>query len=96
MSRLAKVDDKSTLSISLSYLLQIIGVSALAVWGYAHTTERIDFNLRETQNLRANQNKYIFPDIRVLEEQVIQLEKEVIILKTQLEIYKKKNNENTK
>lgn len=96
MSLIAKVDDKSSLNISLSYLLQIIGVSALAVWGYAHTTERIDFNLRETQNLRANQNKYIFPDIRVLEEQVIKLEKEVIILKTELEAYKRTNNENNK
>jgi hypothetical protein len=94
MSRIAKVDDKSTLSISLSYLLQIIGVISVAVWGYAHTSERISFNLRETQNLRANQNKYIFPDIRVLEEQVIKLEKEVIILRTELEAYKKQNANN--
>ena len=91
MSRIAKVDDKSTLSISLSYLLQIIGVISVAVWSYAHTSERISFNLRETQNLRANQNKYIFPDIRILEEQVIKLEKEVIILRTELEAYKKQN-----
>jgi len=94
MNELAKVDDKSTLNISLSYLLQIISVIALAVWGYAYTTEKIDFNEREIQNLRANQNKYIFPDIRVLEEQVIQLEKEVIILKTELEVYKKQNGNN--
>ena len=89
MSELAKVDDKSTLNISLSYLLQIIGAIALAVWGYANISEKIDFNDREIQNLRANQNKYIFPDIRVLEEQVIELDKEVIILKTELEAYKK-------
>ena len=94
MSRIAKVDDKSSLNISLSYLLQIIGVIAVAVWGYAYTTEKIDFNEREIQNLRANQNKYIFPDIRVLEEQVIQLEKDVIILRTELEAYKKQNANN--
>jgi len=94
MSELAKVDDKSSLNISLSYLLQIIGAIAVAVWGYAHTTEKIDFNEREIQNLRANQNKYIFPDIRVLEEQVIQLEKDVIILRTELEAYKKQNANN--
>lgn len=94
MSRIAKVDDKSSLNISLSYLLQIIGVIAVAVWGYAYTTEKIDFNEREIQNLRANQNKYIFPDIRTLEEQVIKLEKEVIILKTELEAYKKQNANN--
>ena len=94
MSRIAKVDDKSSLNISLSYLLQIVGVIAVAVWGYAYTTEKIDFNEREIQNLRANQNKYIFPDIRTLEEQVIKLEKEVIILKTELEAYKKQNANN--
>ncbi len=94
MSVLAKVDDKSSLNISLSYLLQIIGVIAVAVWGYAYTTEKIDFNEREIQNLRANQNKYIFPDIRTLEEQVIQLEKDVIILRTELEAYKKQNANN--
>jgi outer membrane murein-binding lipoprotein Lpp len=94
VSRIAKVDDKSSLNISLSYLLQIIGVIAVAVWGYAYTTEKIDFNEREIQNLRANQNKYIFPDIRTLEEQVIQLEKDVIILKTELEAYKKQNANN--
>ena len=91
MSELAKVDDKSTLNISLSYLLQIIGAIALAVWGYANISEKIDFNDREIQNLRANQNKYIFPDIRVLEEQVIQLEKEVLILQTELDLHKKED-----
>ena len=89
MSELAKVDDKSTLNISLSYLLQIIGAIALAVWGYANISEKIDYNDREIQNLRANQNKYIFPDIRVLEEQVIELEKEVLILQTELDLHKK-------
>ena len=89
MSELAKVDDKSTLNISLSYLLQIIGAIALAVWGYANISEKLDFNDREIQNLRANQNKYIFPDIRVLEEQVIELEKEVLILQTELDLHKK-------
>ena len=79
----------STLNISLSYLLQIIGAIALAVWGYANISEKIDFNDREIQNLRANQNKYIFPDIRVLEEQVIELEKEVLILQTELDLHKK-------
>lgn len=91
MTELAKVDDKSTLNISLSYLLQIIGAIALAVWGYANISEKIDFNDREIQNLRANQNKYIFPDIRVLEEQVIELEKEVLILQTELDLHKKED-----
>jgi hypothetical protein len=91
MNELAKVDDKSTLNISLSYLLQIISVIALAVWGYAITKEAIDLNDREIQNLRANQNKYIFPDIRVLEEQVVELEKQVLILQTELDLHKKQD-----
>jgi len=89
MSELAKVDDKSILHISLSYLLQIIVAISVAVWGYANITEKIDKNAQETRNLRGNQNNYIFPDIRTLEQQVVALEKEVLILKTEIELYKK-------
>ena len=73
MSELGKVDDKSSLNISLSYLAQIIVVISIAVWGYANITEKIDKNAQETRNLRGNQNNYIFPDIRTLEQQVLSL-----------------------
>jgi len=89
MSELGKVDDKSSLNISLSYLAQIIVLISVVVWGYASINERIDTNLQETKKLRGNQNNYLFPDIRTLEQQVIQLEKEVLILKTEIEFYKK-------
>ena len=89
MSKLGKVDDKSSLNISLSYLVQIIVLISVVVWGYASINERIDTNLQETKKLRGNQNNYLFPDIRTLEKQVIQLEKEVLILKTEIEFYKK-------
>tara|TARA_R100001510_G_C7444224_1_gene72085 strand:- start:91 stop:384 length:294 start_codon:yes stop_codon:yes gene_type:complete len=89
MSELGKVDDKSSLNISLSYLVQIIVLISVVVWGYASINERIDTNLQETKKLRGNQNNYLFPDIRTLEQQVIQLEKEVLILKTEIEFYKK-------
>ena len=59
MSELGKVDDKSSLNISLSYLVQIIVVISIAVWGYANITEKIDKNAQETRNLRANQNNYV-------------------------------------
>lgn len=51
--------------------------------GYARVNERIDENSQETKSLRSNQNNYVFPDIRKLEEDVIQLEKDVLILQTQ-------------
>ena len=93
MNQIAKVDDKSSLSISLPYLAQIVGAISLGVWGYANITEKIDVNAQETRNLRGNQNNYIFPDIRTLEEQVVELEKEVLILKTEIEFYKKELKE---
>ncbi len=93
MSELGKVDDKSSLNISLAYLAQIIVAISVAVWGYANITEKIDKNAQETRNLRGNQNNYIFPDIRTLEQQVVALEKEVLILKTEIEFYKKEIEE---
>jgi len=89
MNQIAKVDDKSSLSISLPYLAQIVAAISVGVWGYANITEKIDTNAQETRNLRGNQNNYIFHDIRTLEQQVVELEKEVLILKTEIEYYKK-------
>jgi len=89
MSDLAEVNNKSTVKISLAYLLQIVVLCSAAVWGYANTNEKIDFNSQEIRNLRGNQNNYVFPDIRKIEEQVIELEKEVLKLETELAFYKK-------
>jgi hypothetical protein len=61
---------------------------AFATWGYASISERIDMNAQETPSLRGNQNNYIFPDIRKLEEEVIALQKEVLILQTDLKYHK--------
>ena len=78
-----KLNDKSEITISVVWLLQIISIVAFTTWGYARVNERIDENSQETKNLRSNQNNYVFPDIRKLEEDVIQLEKDVLILQTQ-------------
>ena len=85
----AKVDDKTSLNISLSYLVQIIATISIAVYGYANISERIEKNAREARNIRGNQNNYIFPDIRMLEEKVIILEKEVLVLQKEIEFRKK-------
>ena len=89
----AKVNERTSFNISLSYLIQIIAVISIAVFGYANMSERIEKNDRELKNIRGNQNNYIFPDIRQLEGKVIKLEKEVIILQTEIEFYKKELKE---
>lgn len=83
-----KLNDRSELTISIVWLLQIITVVAVATWGYASISERIDVNAQETRSLRANQNNYVFPDIRKLEEELVELQKEVLILQTDLKYYK--------
>jgi hypothetical protein len=83
-----KLNDRSELTISVVWLLQIISIVAFATWGYASISERIDMNAQETRSIRGNQNNYIFPDIRKLEEEVIALQKEVLILQTDLKYHK--------
>ena len=82
------LNDKSEITISVVWLLQIISIVAFATWGYASISERIDVNSQEAASLRGNQNNYVFPDIRTLESQVIELQKEVLILQTDLKYYK--------
>ena len=83
-----KLNDRSEITISIVWLLQIISIVVVATWGYANISERIDVNAQETRSLRNNQNNYVFPDIRKLEEEVIALQKEVLILQTDLTYYK--------
>ena len=83
-----KLNDRSEITISVVWLLQIISIVAIATWGYASSSERIDFNAQESSKLRANQNNYVFPDIRKLETEVIALQKEVLILQTDLKYSK--------
>ena len=85
-----KLDDNSGMTINIRWLIQIIVVIAMATWGYASITERIGNNKTETKSLRGNQNNYIFPDIRELEEKVIKLEKEVLVLRAELKFHKDK------
>ena len=86
-----KLDDDSGMTINIRWLIQIIVVIAMATWGYASITSRIDGNEEETRNLRSNQNSYVFPDIRVLEEKVVKLEKKVLILENEIKHLKDTN-----
>lgn len=83
------IDDSTGMTINLKWLIQIVVVVALATFGYATIKERIDSNEGDIKSLRSNQNNYVFPDIRTLEQQVIQLQKEVLILENEIKHLKK-------
>jgi hypothetical protein len=82
------LNQDTSLKISLSYLAQIIVVISVAVYGYANISERIEKNAREARNIRGNQNNYIFPDIRELEAKTVELERQVFVLETEINLYK--------
>jgi len=86
------INQDTSLKISLSYLAQIIVVISVAVYGYANISDRIEKNAREARNIRGNQNNYIFPDIRILEEKTTELERQVFVLETELKIYQEEIN----
>jgi len=66
-----KINDDSSLSINIKWLIQIILLVGTAVYMYLGLEGRITDNEDELKSLRYNQNTYIFPDIRVLESEVI-------------------------
>jgi len=66
-----KLNDDSSLSINIKWLIQIVILVGTAVYLYFGLESRIEDNEDELQSLRYNQNTYIFPDIRVLENEVI-------------------------
>ena len=66
-----KLNDDSTLSINIKWLIQIVVLVGTAVYLYFGLENRIAGNEDEIKSLRYNQNTYVFPDIRVLENEVI-------------------------
>jgi hypothetical protein len=76
----AKLNDDSSLSINIKWLIQIVVLVGTAVYLYFGLENRISDNEDELRSLRYNQNTYIFPDIRLLENEVIdfKLERERI------------------
>ena len=75
-----KVNDDSSVAINIKWLVQIIILVGTAVYLYLGLDNRVRANEDELKSLRYNQNTYIFPDIRVLETEVIEykLERERI------------------
>jgi len=66
-----KVNDDSTLAINIKWLIQIVVLVGTAGYLYFGLENRIANNEDEITGLRFNQNNYVFPDIRVLENEVI-------------------------
>jgi hypothetical protein len=75
-----KLNDDSSLSINIKWLIQIVIGVGTAVYLYFGLENRIATNEDEIAGLRFNQNNYVFPDIRTLETEVIdfKLERERI------------------
>jgi len=75
-----KLNDDSSLSINIKWLIQIVIGVGTAVYLYFGLENRIATNEDEIAGLRFNQNNYVFPDIRTLESEVIdfKLERERI------------------
>lgn len=71
-----KLNDDSSLSINIKWLIQIVVLVGTAVYLYFGLENRIATNEAEIEGLRFNQNNYVFPDIRSLETEVIEFKLE--------------------
>lgn len=68
---LPKLNDDSSLSINIKWLIQIVILICGTVLLYARLEKRIADLENETKSLRFNQNSYVFPDIRMLEGEIL-------------------------
>ena len=66
-----KLTDESALSINIKWLIQIVALVGTAVYMYLGLENRIKEVEDEARSLRHNQNTYVFPDIRILEGEVL-------------------------
>ena len=69
---LPKLADDSALSINIKWLIQIIILVGGAVLLYSKLENRITDLENDTKSIRFNQNNYVFPDIRTLEDEILQ------------------------
>jgi len=73
---LPKLNDDAGISINIKWLIQIVLLVGSAVLLYTHLEGRITDTENEIQGLRYNQNNYVFPDIRVLEGEILEVKLE--------------------
>jgi len=82
---LPKLNDDSGISINIKWLVQIVILVGSAVLLYTHLEGRIADAEREVQGLRFNQNTYVFPDIRIIEGEMLDFKLEKARIKKDLE-----------
>jgi len=73
---LPKLNDDAGISINIKWLIQIVILVGSAVLLYTHLEGRITDTESEAKALRFNQNTYVFPDIRVLEGEILEVKLE--------------------
>jgi hypothetical protein len=69
---MTKLNDNSSLSINIKWLIQIVLGVGTAVYMYLQLENRIKEAEGEIKGLRYNQNTYVFPDIRTLEGEILE------------------------
>ncbi len=69
---LPRLNDDSSMSINIKWLIQIIVLVGGAVLLYTRIENRVTDLENETKSIRFNQNNYVFPDIRTLEDEILQ------------------------
>ena len=68
---LPKLNDDSTMSINIKWLIQIIVLVGGAVLLYTRLENRVTDLENDAKSIRFNQNNYVFPDIRTLENEIL-------------------------
>jgi hypothetical protein len=69
---LPRLNDDSSMSINIKWLIQIIVLVGGAVLVYTRIENRVTDLENETKSIRFNQNNYVFPDIRTLEDEILE------------------------
>lgn len=82
--RLPKLNDDSGISINIKWLVQIVIFVGSSVLLYTHLEGRIADAEREIQGLKFNQNTYVFPDIRIIESEILDFKLEKVGMKKDL------------
>ena len=68
---LPKLNDDSSMSINIKWLIQIIVLVGGAVLLYTRLENRVTDLENDAKSIRFNQNNYVFPDIRTLEGEIL-------------------------
>ena len=89
-----KLNDDSSLSINIKWLIQIVILVGTAVYMYLQLENRVKETEDGIKSLRFNQNTYVFPDIRILENEVLDFKLSRERIRKDIQRVNEKINEN--